>query len=70
MSVAGVLRKYCTCIGCVRAEPEDLDRVFKLPSSTHLGGDRNELTLREIFDRLNKARRRHTHTHAHTHTAI
>ena len=60
------------CCG-VDAANEDMDRVFKLPSTTHIGGGRSELTLREIWQRLNEARaRRNIHplhplqTHEHT----
>lgn len=31
----------------------DLDKVFQLPNTTHIGGDNDVLTLREILKRLN-----------------
>lgn len=35
----------------VTDEP-DLDRMFQLPPTTYIGGDKQALTLREIIDRL------------------
>ncbi|VDP42545.1 unnamed protein product [Schistosoma curassoni] len=34
-----------------KSEP-DLDKTFRLPPTTHIGGDKQELTLREIIRRL------------------
>lgn len=34
------------------ADDSDLDRVFKLPPITFIGGDNSELPLRDIINRL------------------
>ena len=44
-------------VGGTRAENEDMARTFKLSTNiTHIGGDRNKLTLREILERLKAVR--------------
>ena len=35
----------------VTGEP-DMDRVFQLPPTTYIGGDKSALTLRDIINRL------------------
>lgn len=43
----------------VRAEETDMDRVFKLPSTTFIGGKEKALPLREILRRLELTYCRH-----------
>ncbi|CAL8073197.1 unnamed protein product [Calicophoron daubneyi] len=37
----------------------DLDKVFRLPATTYIGGGKNEMTLREIIQRLEEVYCRH-----------
>ena len=43
----------------VNAEEQDMDRVFKLPATTFIGGKEKSLPLREILKRLEDAYCRH-----------
>ena len=37
---------------CAPADDKDMDRMFKLPSTTYIGGSEGVLPLREILRRL------------------
>jgi 2-oxoglutarate dehydrogenase E1 component len=43
----------------IGAEDDDMDRVFKLPSTTFIGGKEKQLPLREILRRLELTYCRH-----------
>lgn len=50
------------CVGNVSfrfPEDHDMDRVFKLPSTTYIGGKEKALPLKEILNRLESAYCRH-----------
>lgn len=52
----GVLVKYaCFFFQMLEIEESDMDRVFKLPSTTFIGGKEKSLPLREILKRLEAA---------------
>lgn len=46
-------------INFIISDEADMDRVFKLPSTTFIGGKEKSLTLREILRRLENAYCRH-----------
>lgn len=51
-----ILVKYVfLCPSPLKTEESDMDRVFKLPSTTFIGGKEKSLPLREILKRLESA---------------
>lgn len=47
--------QICINISLRAVEEADMDRVFKLPNTTYIGGKDKSLTLREILQRLENA---------------
>ncbi|CAH8642237.1 unnamed protein product [Heterobilharzia americana] len=46
-------------LGFYKLDEPDLDKTFRLPPTTHIGGDKHELTLREIIKRLEEVYCKH-----------
>lgn len=56
-------------VGFYGLEESDLEKVFRLPTTTFIGGSESVLPLKEIIRRLevNAHTQTHIDTHRHTH---